>query len=259
MMLCFSFWLQGAWIAAELWSVLRSVPVPKRLSNEPWAEVSRLVDSFPRFLTYSSILTWATQIKRTSCTTSNQPRHPAHSNWFGAAWQERYCSSISNGRHPELQSSSETWLRYLLKFEVLSLDELVTRSFLFCVPRPMTSGYMNKKALWKLCEKANMAGFKCFASLSWTNPLQKKKKKISCEDLCDLLIIECLSLVYCIEDIVSFQPWTYMTEVCETNESSGLCWSQATTELVTLWEFGHPLLHSTNYQKDFKTVKSLQL
>lgn len=57
-------------------------------------------------------------------------------------------------------------LKYLLKFEVLSLDEQVTRSFLCCVPRQMTSGYMNKKSIQKTKVKAYMAGFKCFASLA---------------------------------------------------------------------------------------------
>lgn len=72
-MLCFSFWHQGAWIAAELWSLLRSVPVPKRLCHEPWAEVSRLVDSFP--VSWRIYLFWHGRLK------SKERVVPLQTNW----------------------------------------------------------------------------------------------------------------------------------------------------------------------------------
>lgn len=150
-------------------------------------------------------------------------------------------------------------LNYNLVPKVLSLDELVTRSFLFCVPRPMTSGYMNKKALWKLCEKANMAGFKCFASLSWTNPLQKKKKK-------NLL----WRSLWCTHHRVSFSCVLYwrhsvISTVNIHDWSVGNKW-----KLGSLLKSGDNRISHTlgvwssavtfnKLSKDFKTVKSLQL
>lgn len=248
-MLCFSFWLQGAWIAAELWSVLRSVPVPKRLSNEPWAEVSRLVDSFP--VSWRIYLFWHGRLKSKERVVPLQTDRDILLIPTDLEQRDNTDTVAVFQRHPELQSSSETWLRIFSSLKCcLWMSWSLVLFFSVSHNRWQVGPWI--KRLYGNFVRVNVAGFKCFASLSWTNPLQKEKN--SCEDLCDLLIIECLSLVYCIEDIVSFQPWSNMTEVCETNESSGLCWSQATTELVTLWEFGHSMLHSTNYQKTLRLL-----
>lgn len=117
MMLYFSSWLQGAWIAAELWSVLRSVPVPKRLSNEPWAEVSRLVDTFP--VSWRSYLFWHGRLKSKERVVPLQTNRdilliPTDLEQRG---NKDTVAVISNGRHSELRSSSETWLRIFLSLK----------------------------------------------------------------------------------------------------------------------------------------------